>query len=114
MICLISSGDRNWVINTSTPLPPAVIGVSTSISVISRDLSISNPDLLLDTKIQFYNYDLLTQNTSVALPKFTAGINTYISHGRHVFYNSVGTRYFSIVEAEESSGLLNRFGIVIH
>jgi hypothetical protein len=89
-------------------------GETGMVSTIVRDSVYSNPNSLLDTQIHFYNYDFLTDAGSVNLPDFTVGSNTFAAHGKFVFHNSDGTRYFAIVQADSASGLLNDYGIFVH
>jgi hypothetical protein len=68
------------------------------------------PDV--DTTIQTYNYNYLTLQNKKTLPKFTVGNANYAAHGRFVFHNSDSSKFFVIVQADQSSGMLNDFGVV--
>jgi chitinase len=67
-----------------------------------------------DEQLQWYNYDYLTFVSSVTLPIFTVGANTYAGHGRFVFYNSAGTKVYVLLQAEPASALLYDYGIVTY
>jgi len=84
------------------------------VASIIRDGAIVNPDSTVDTEIRFYDDQFLTIAGSVSLPDFSMSGNNFDAHGKFVFYNSGGTRYFAIVQADSASGLLNDFGISIH
>lgn len=63
--------------------------------------------------MQLFNYDLLTFNSKVTLPNFVLSATSALpARGRFVFYNSVGTAYFVMVEADSNSGMLYDYGIV--
>jgi hypothetical protein len=64
-----------------------------------------------DTTIRFYNQQYLAVTGSAAIPKFTSGANSYDGHGRYLFWNAAGTSLYAIIQADETSGLLNDFGI---
>lgn len=65
-----------------------------------------------DTVIQTYGYNYLNLQGTKTLPKFTVNTNTFSAHGRFVFYNSDSSKFFVIVQADQSSGLLYDFGVV--
>ncbi|MBI5207835.1 MAG: hypothetical protein HY934_08600 [Candidatus Firestonebacteria bacterium] len=65
-----------------------------------------------DTELQIYDYDFLSFEKSIKLPSFFAKNNFYLGHGKFVFFNSNGSKYFIVIQADESSGMLNDFGIV--
>lgn len=67
-----------------------------------------------DTQLQTYGFDFLTYGGTVTLPKFIVSGTGYDSHGRFVFYNSDGSRYFVIVQADSSAGVANDYGIVTY
>lgn len=69
-------------------------------------------DANTDTVVQTYTYSYLTLRKKTILPSFEVGIQKYAAHGRFVFYNSDSSKYFIVVQADQSSGLLNDYGIV--
>jgi hypothetical protein len=66
------------------------------------------------TVLQWYDYTNLTYLKSLTLPHFLANNSHYTGHGRFVFYNSLGTKVFVILQADATSGLLNDYGIVTY
>lgn len=67
-----------------------------------------------DTVLQWYDYTALTYIKSMTLPHFLVNNNHFASHGRFVFFNSLGTKVFVILQADPTSGLLNDYGIVTY
>lgn len=68
-----------------------------------------------DREVQLFNYDFLTFNSKVTLPYFVlSSTSAFPGHGRFVFYNSAGTAYFVVIQADSSSGMLNDYGIVTY
>lgn len=65
-----------------------------------------------DTEIQFYGYDFLTYQVSVGVPQFYFGGSFHVGHGRYVFWNSDGTEYYLIAQADASAGALYDFAVV--
>ncbi len=80
------------------------------IAVIPDDSSNASAD----TEIQIFNYDYLTINTSFSLPDFIINNNNFSAHGRFVFYNSGGTKFFVIVEADNSAGMNYDYGLIVY
>lgn len=64
-----------------------------------------------DTAIKFFGQQYLAVLGSIAIPKLTSGSNSYDAHGRYLFWNAAGNRLFAIVQADETSGLLNDYAI---
>jgi hypothetical protein len=64
-----------------------------------------------DTTIRFFSQQYLAVTGSAAIPKFTSGANSYDAHGRHLFWNAAGTSLYAVVQADETSGLLNDYAI---
>jgi hypothetical protein len=67
-----------------------------------------------DTVLQWYDYATLTYLKSVTLPHFLLNNDHFAGHGRFVFFNSLGTKVFVILQADSTSGLLNDYGIVTY
>ena len=65
-----------------------------------------------DIELQIYDYDFLVFEHSLVFPSFIVGSASYQGHGRYVFFDSTGTNYFVILQADESSGLLYDYGVV--
>lgn len=64
-----------------------------------------------DTTVQYYMYDYLTYDGNATLPAFPAGGTSFASHGRYVFQSADGSKQYVIVQAPDSSGLLNDYGV---
>ncbi|WP_444917038.1 PKD domain-containing protein [Microbulbifer sp. JMSA003] len=67
-----------------------------------------------DTKIKRYDYDFLVHKDDLTIPKFVMNGNAYDGRGRFVFYHSDGERLFVVVQADETSGMLNDYGVTIY
>ena len=66
-----------------------------------------------DTEVQIFNYDFLTFNSKVTLPSFVvSNTSAYAGHGKYVFYNSGATKYFVVLQADNTSGMIYDFGLV--
>lgn len=67
-----------------------------------------------DIELRIFGYDYLTFEKSITLPQFIVGSNHYAGHGRFVFYNSDGTKYFVVLQADGSAGMLYDYGVVAY
>lgn len=67
-----------------------------------------------DHEIQIYSYEYLAYSRTIGLPDFNTPTGSYQSHGRFVFWNSTGTSFTVIVQADGDSGLLNDYGMIIY
>ena len=67
-----------------------------------------------DTQVQIYDYEFLAYERSFRLPQFNFNCRSYPAHGRFVFHNSDGSKYYVIMKADETSGMLYDFGVVIY
>jgi hypothetical protein len=67
-----------------------------------------------DKEIQIFGYDYLTFKERIPLPHFIISGNGYAGRGRFVFYNSDGSKYFAVVQADGTSGLLYDYGVVTY
>jgi hypothetical protein len=68
--------------------------------------------LAADTELQVYSYAYLVFENSITLPHFLVNSNHYAGHGRYVFYNSLGSKIYVILQADPTSGLLYDYGMV--
>lgn len=74
-----------------------------------------NMGLHSDREARIFNYDFLTFASKVTLPHFVLSpTGAFAGHGRYVFYNSTGTKYFVVLQADSTSGMLNDFGVVTY
>lgn len=64
-----------------------------------------------DTNLHIYGYEYLSFETSTPLPSFPLNETSYAGHGRFVFFNSSGSRYYIVLQADENSGMLYDYGI---
>jgi len=63
--------------------------------------------------VQIFNYDFLTFISKVTLPSFVvSSTSAYTGHGKYVFYNSDATKYFVVLQADSTSGMLYDYGVV--
>jgi hypothetical protein len=67
-----------------------------------------------DTEIQIFGYDYLTFKERIPLPHFVISGDAYAGRGRFVFHNRDGSRYFVVVQADGTSGLLYDYGVVTY
>src|SRR5207245_7155698 len=63
------------------------------------------------TTLKFFGQQYLAAIGSISIPKFTSGFNSYDAHGRYLFWNAAGNRLFAVVQADQTSGLLNDYAI---
>jgi len=64
-----------------------------------------------DTAIEFFAQQYLAAIGSISIPQFTVGSKSYNAHGRYLFWNAAGNRLFAVVQADQTSGLLNDYAI---
>jgi uncharacterized repeat protein (TIGR01451 family) len=63
---------------------------------------------------QVFLYDNFLEPAGIfQLPGFTAGGSNFQSHAEQVFFNSVGTALYVVMQADSSSGLQNDFAVQI-
>lgn len=67
-----------------------------------------------DTKIQLYSYKFLVLDKAEILPKFVVNNKAYPGHGKFVFFNSTGSKYFVVTQADLTAGLLFDYGVVTY
>jgi hypothetical protein len=67
-----------------------------------------------DRRVRFHDDAFLAFEQEVNLPTFPAGPSSYPSHGRFVFHDAAGTRAFTIVQADPTSGLLLDSGVATY
>ena len=64
-------------------------------------------------KIQIFGYENLNFEGSIKLPDFQNNGKNYPALATAVFVNATGTKYYTVVQADEKSGLENGSGLVI-
>jgi chitinase len=69
---------------------------------------------LAENQLAIFGYDTLNTEKIVPLPDFIVNSKPFAAHGRFVFVNSAGTQYYVVVQADQASGLLNDFGLVVN
>lgn len=104
---------RSSVIRAQDMTYNGSLGISGIVSVVhsaeqAQVLAISSSD----TAVQLYDYEFLTLNSTIPLPQFATPNGDFAAHGKFVFYNTDGTKYFVIVQADQASGMLNDYGVV--
>ncbi|MDX1979172.1 MAG: BACON domain-containing protein [Bryobacteraceae bacterium] len=62
-------------------------------------------------QVRLYESGSLREIGRFRLPAFTVGSNSYAAHGRWVFLNSTGASMHVLVQADNTSGLLNDFAV---
>jgi hypothetical protein len=61
--------------------------------------------------VDVYSYEFLNYRGAVTLPDVEAGDQAWPSYGRFVFFDASDSSLIVIVQADESSGLLNDYGV---
>jgi hypothetical protein len=64
-----------------------------------------------DTTIEFFGQQYLAVIGSISIPKIASGASSYTAHGRYLFWNASGNRLFAVIQADQTSGLLNDYAI---
>ena len=59
------------------------------------------------TQLQIYSNNGFQLQSQVAMPTFTNNGQSFMSHGRWVFWNAAATKLFAFVEADAFSGMLS-------
>lgn len=67
-----------------------------------------------DTEIQSYDYTHLTFDQRWSLPQIDEGENHYPVHGKFIFAAADSTLLHVVIQVDETSGLLNDYGIVTY
>ncbi len=68
--------------------------------------------LISDIAVRIFDDALFALQNETALPHFVTGNTDYYGHGKFVFFNSLGTSMFVVMQADAAAGLLNDFGVV--
>jgi hypothetical protein len=66
---------------------------------------------LINNQVIFYDYESLSQTKVINLPKFVSSNQQFDSHGSYVFVNAGDDRFYVILQADRTSGLLHDFGV---
>ncbi len=64
-----------------------------------------------DSVVLLYESDYLTPVGQFVLLDFQAGSRSFIVHGKWVFFNAASTVLYVVVQADQSSGILNDFAV---
>ncbi|MGB1256469.1 MAG: PKD domain-containing protein [Thiolinea sp.] len=67
-----------------------------------------------NTELRIYDYDFLLHNRTIDLHDFVATNKVHEAHGRFVFVNASGTKIYVIAQADETSGMLNDYGLLTY
>jgi uncharacterized protein (TIGR03437 family) len=67
---------------------------------------------LNDDKVMLFESVYLQFLGQFSLPNFVVGSNTFKAHGKWVFFNSAATELDVLMEADQTSGLLNDFAVL--
>ncbi len=65
-----------------------------------------------DDEIHFFDHEFLQSLGSTALPQYSVLGNSYTTHGKFVFFSADGSRVYTIVQIDESAGLLKDYALV--
>jgi hypothetical protein len=96
------SGTNNvaWAANSQVHHQTAVLtGTSSCCSAATNSL------------LQIYNDNGLQLQSQQAMPEFTVGGTSYISHGQYLFWNNAETQLFAVTQADSTAGLLSSFAV---
>jgi serine/threonine protein kinase len=74
----------------------------------------SEKQSLPENQIAIFGAETLNTEKIVTLPDFIVNNKPFAANARFVFVNSQGNTYYTIVQAAETSGLLNDFGLTIN
>jgi chitinase len=80
---------------------------------IQADSRFSREENLPANQVVIFGYNQLNTENIVTMPDFIVDEKHYAANGRFVFVNSSGDQYYVIVQADEASGLLNDYGLVV-
>ncbi len=64
-----------------------------------------------DTFLQIYDYEFLTHEETLSLPRFQTKQGSHLGHGRFVFFDADGRKAYIVLQADEDSGLLFDYGV---
>ena len=84
---------------------------SAAIQQVALLRNASSPTGVEDNVVSLYESQYLNPSGQFALPDFDAGSNSFTSHGKYVFFNAASTALFVVVQADQSSGILNDFAV---
>lgn len=65
-----------------------------------------------DSTVMLFDSTYLKPIGQFALPNVSAGGNSYQAHGRWLFFNAASSELFVVVQADQTSGLLNDYGVL--
>ncbi|MFN0241621.1 MAG: hypothetical protein ACKVWV_01900 [Planctomycetota bacterium] len=94
---------------------PGVSGVAyANHSVQTNKILVIASGATNDRKLRIHDAAFLGFDGEVSLPTFPAGPGNFPSHGRFVFHDAAGTRAFTVVQADPTSGLILDSGIATY
>ena len=114
---LRSSSDRSsdMTYNGRLPKVSRIVALSHSAAsgriaaVVVHDSSASPSST--DSEVRFYSSADLSYQGSAPIPPFPGSGGDFESHGRYVFLSDDGARQYVLVQAAETSGILNDWGV---
>ena len=65
-------------------------------------------------QVWIYDENFLIPLAKVSLPKFVVEASSSSGHGRYIFFNAAGNRYYVVMQADSKSGLLLDFGVAAY
>lgn len=87
------------------------LAASSTVAVVP-DGSSWGADPGADLQVELFDYDFLVSAGSLILPEYPVAATSYPSHGRFVFFRADATALSVIVQADDTSGILNDFAVV--
>ena len=86
-------------------------GLRAAIPAGYTDYSFSPPRLFSDNEVHLLSGLPPLPNGRFVLPDFSSGSNSFVAHGRWLFFDSAGSKIFTVIQADGASGLLNDFAV---
>jgi hypothetical protein len=81
-------------------------------SRVHRQIAVlTDPSSTASTQLQVYAANGLQLQEQTTLSVFSNNGNSYVSHGKYLFWNAPETELFAITEADGTSGLLSDFAL---
>ena len=65
-----------------------------------------------DDELHFFDHTFLQSLGSTSLPQYSVLEQSYTTHGRFVFFSADGSRVYTLVQVDESAGLLDDYALV--
>lgn len=63
-------------------------------------------------KVNLYDYEFLSYQSSITLPSFVVNNQNYAAYGKYIFFNNDGSHFYVITQADGAAGMLHDFAVV--